>query len=206
MSKKKEQSFTVADKINQKIKKAASWQKANPGLSWVNQQHKQSESKIYIPKDMLNSVAYRSLNKVEMLLFQDFLAKRSMKKIGREKWIAENNGNIIFTYSEAKKKGYSPNQFRNGLDGLQARGFLDITHQGKGGRKPLKGDADCTTFWIDDRWEKYGTPEFQPARKPRKKDTRSGRGWGVLMSDPKTKKKILEKRRKKTTTVISNNR
>ena len=188
--------FSIADRVDQKIRKANQWQKANPELSWANPEHKTAEPKIYIPKEMLNSVAYRGLSRAAMLLLQDFLGKRIMKQISKKKWIAENNGNIIFPVREAIKMGYSSKQFRNGLDELQSKGFLDITHIGKGGRKPLKGNADCSKYFIDERWRQFGTPEFKPARKPRQKDTRKNRGWALLMGDPETKKEILARRKK----------
>lgn len=169
--------FSIADKIETKIAKRNKWEKANPGQSWSNPKHKNDNPKIYIRKDMLESAVYRSLSRVGMLLLQDFLSKRFMKEISKENWVAENNGKIIFPFKEAVEKGYSRDQFRNGIDELQFKGFLDITHQGKGGRKPLGGHADSSKYFLDDRWEKYGTSEFKPARKPRQKDTRKDRGW-----------------------------
>jgi hypothetical protein len=150
-------------------------------LSWCNPEYPENEGKIYITKELLKSPAYRSLSRVAMLLYQDFLAKRIMKQIRRNKqkvWVCENNGQIIFTYTEAEEKGYSRDQFRNGIDELQEKGLLDITHQGKGGRKPQRGTGDVTTYWIDDRWKDWG-PEgsIRLPRNPRRKDTRQGRGW-----------------------------
>jgi hypothetical protein len=188
---------TIAERIDKKFTKIKNWEKANPGLSWSSSENEVAEPKIYIPKEMLRSPAYRGLSRVGLLLLQDFFAKRIMKQASKKKWFIENNGNIIFPFQEAVEKGYSRNQFRNGIDELQRTGFLDITHLGKGGRKPLKGHADCSTYLLDDRWKQYGTPEFKPARKPRRKDSRQGRGWALVMNDPKMKKKILAKRKKK---------
>ena len=191
----KRKPFSIEQKINNQISKVARWQEANPGLSWVNPNIETKEPKIYIPKEMLKSSVYRSLSRVAMLLLQDFLAKRIMKQAGKKKWFVENNGNIIFPVREAVLKGFSQSQFRDGIDELQKRGFLDITHLGKGGRKPLKGNADCSKYWLDDRWKKYGADDFKPARKPRRKDKRQGRGWALLMNDPKRKKEILKRRK-----------
>lgn len=188
---------TVAERIEKKSKAIKTWEKANPGLSWSASEYEVAEPKIYIPKEMLSSPVYRGLSRIAMLLLQDFLAKRILKQASKKKWFCENNGNIIFSFQEAVEKGYSRNQFRNGIDELQHKGFIDITHQGKGGRRPLKGHADCSKYLLDDRWRQYGTPEFKPARKPRRKDTRQGRGWALVMNNPKMKKKILAKRKKK---------
>ena len=176
---------SIAEKIEKKFAKIKKWEKANPGFDWSPAEHESKEPKIYIPKEMLSSPAYRSLSRVAMLLLQDFLAKRIMKRGSKKTWFCENNGNIIFPFREAVRKGYSKDQFRNGIDELQAKGFLDITHQGKGGRKPLKGLSDCSTYLIDGRWKQYGTPEFKPARKPRRKDTRKERGWALVWSQRK---------------------
>lgn len=187
---------SVEQKIKRDIAKAKRWEEANPGDSWVNPYIESAEPKIYIPKEMLESGVYRGLSRVAMLLLQDFLAKRIMKQVSKKRWHCENNGNIIFPFREAVEKGYSRNQYRNGVDELQRTGFLDITHQGRGGRKPLKGTSDCSKYLLDNRWKQYGTPEFKPARKPRRKDTSQGRGWALVMNDPKMKKEILEKRKK----------
>jgi hypothetical protein len=172
---------SIDEKIRNKAEKAKKWEAANPGLSWCNPEYPENEGKIYIARELLKSPAYRSLSRVAMLLYQDFLAKRIMKAIRRNKkkvWMCENNGQIIFTYTEAEEKGYSRDQFRNGIDELQTNGLLDITHQGKGGRPPHKGTGDVTTYWIDDRWKDWEMGRCtNPPRNPRRKDTRQGRGW-----------------------------
>ena len=187
---------TIPERIDKQIAKVQKWEESNPGLSWSNPEHDVAEPKIYIPKEMLESGAYRGLSRVAILLLQDFLAKRIMKQVSKKKWFCENNGKIIFPFREAVKKGYSRDQFRNGIDELQAKGFLDITHQGKGGRKPLNGHADCSTYLLDDRWRQYGTPEFKLARKPRQKDTRQGRGWASVWRNKEQKKRGMIKRKK----------
>jgi hypothetical protein len=186
--------ITVEEKVKQDIANVKKWEEANPGLSWCNQEYKKDEGKIYITNELLNHPAYRSLSRVAMLLYQDFLSKRVMKQVGKKRWVCENKGDIVFTVSEAVEKGFSRDQFRNGIDELQRKGLLDITHQGKGGRKPLKGMADVSKYWIDDRWKDYGTDDFRPPRNPRKKDTRHGRGWALIMNDPERKKEIIRKR------------
>ncbi len=176
---------TVAENERAKIEKAAKWREANP---WCSTEYSQDESKIYITKELLESEAYRSLSRCAMLIYQDFLAKREMVAIKRNRkkvWVINNNGEIIYPYSEAKENGFSNDQFRNAIDELQYKGFIDIKHQGKGGRKPANGAGDVSKYWIDDRWQDYGTDDFRPPRKPRKKDKRKGRGWAVYHSKKK---------------------
>ena len=171
---------TTEENIQRKPELINKWKKANPGLEWSNAKLFDDEPKIYISKQILSSMAYRTLSRKAMLVYQDFLAKRIMKRVrhdGNKYWICENNGEIVFPYTEAETNGISRRDFVKTIDELQAKGFIDITHQGKGGRKPATGGGDYSTYWIDDRWENYGTDDFKLARKPRKKDTRKDRGW-----------------------------
>ena len=180
----------VREQAQQRVENYAKWLDANPALggfdnyvAWLSQEYSKYEPKIYLEKEMLDSPIYRSLSRVAMLVYQDFLGKRFMDRGKGDKrnfWIITNNGKISFPYSEAEKMGYSRQQFRDAIDELQWKGFIDIKHQGKGGRKPAKGTGDMTTYWIDDRWKDYGTDEFKPPRNPRKKDTRKGRGFGSI--------------------------
>jgi hypothetical protein len=179
---------TVAENERAKIEKAAKWEKENPSLSWCSPEYPQDEGKIYITNELLKSEAYRSLSRCSMLIYQDFLAKRAMVPIKQNRkkvWVINNNGEIIYPYSEAKENGFSNDQFRNAIDELQYKGFIDIKHQGKGGRKPANGAGDVSKYWIDDRWQDYGTDDFRRPRKPRKKDKRKGRGWAIYHSKKK---------------------
>lgn len=175
----------VADDVREKIEKAAKWRKEN---QWHSPEYPKDESKIYITKELLESEAYRSLSRYAMLIYQDFLAKREMVPTKRNRktvWQINNNGEIIYPYAEAEENGFSRRQFRDGIDELQEKGLLDITHLGKGGRKPANGTGDVTTYWIDDRWQDYGTKDFRPPRNPRPKDNRKDRGWALYHSKKK---------------------
>ena len=168
---------TVEEHVRNKIEHAKKWRIEN---SWYSPEYFKDESKIYVTKEMLASKAYTSLSRCAMLIYQDFLAKREMVSTKRDRkpvWQINNNGEIIYPYTEAIKNGFTRDQFRNGIDELQQKGFIDITHHGKGGRKPAKGTGDVSKYWIDDRWQDYGTDDFRPPRNPREKDTRKGRGW-----------------------------
>jgi hypothetical protein len=176
---------TVAESVRAKIEKDAKWRKENP---WQSPEYTNDEPKIYIIRDLLESKAYRSLSRVAMLVYQDFLSKREMVATKRNRktvWQINNNGSIVYPYSEAEENGFSKDQFRKAIDELQQKGLIDITHQGKGGRKPAKGTGDVSTYWIDDRWIDYGTDDFRPPRNPRKKDNRKGRGWSVYHTKKK---------------------
>jgi len=200
-------SVTIDEQTQNKIAKVQKWEAANPGQKWINGTHTTDEEKIYITKYLLRSPAYRSLSRVSLLVYQDFLAKRIFKKDRKNKvWKISNNGELVYPYHEAEEKGFSTKQFRNAIDELQAKGFIDITHQGHGGRKPKEGEGDFTTFWIDDRWTEYGTDDFRPPRKPRGKEMRKDRGWALLMKDPKKAKIIIAKRKKTVRNNAKKNR
>ena len=175
--------LTVAKNVKQKIEGAEAWEKANPGRSWCEVEHPDKEPKIYITKDLLRSPAYRSLSRVALLVYQDFLAKRIMKSIRKSRkkvWVIENNGEIVYSYTEAERNGFSRDQFRNAIDELQLKGFIDMTHLGKGGRKPSSGTGDSTKYFIDIRWRDFDDESKRSTRQPRnprRKDNRKGRGW-----------------------------
>lgn len=103
--------------------------------------------------------------------------KRSKRS---DEWIIKNNGEIVYPYSEAEHKGIGRREFRNAIDELTEKGFLDIAHQGSGGRS-----GDMTMYFIDDRWKDYGTSSFRPAKNPRRKDPRKGRGWSAFHTNKK---------------------
>ena len=185
--------MSVRDRAQQKVENKAKWLDENPGfggldefIEWISREYPESDPKIYIEKALKDSPAYRALSRIAQLVYLDFLGKRSMKRIKRNNkkvWMIENNGKIVYPYEEAEQRGISRSQFRNAIDELQQNGLIDITHQGRGGRKPAEGTGDFTTYWIDDRWEKYGTEDFRPPRHPRKKDTRKGMGFGSIWED-----------------------
>ena len=167
---------------------------------------------IWIDPDLNESKAFRSLKRVSILVLFDFYKKRRMKEVKTSTkrssdWEIINNGKIVYTYEQAKKKGLSSRQFRDSLDDLSEKGFLSIKHQGSGGRGKDGKDGDVTLFNLDDRWKDFGTKRFRKVEKPRVKDTRQGRGWASLMNDPKKKAEILKKRERtiKKKLAVKNN-
>lgn len=116
---------------------------------------------------LLKSKAFRSIKTpTAYFVLGIFMIKRQIGKVGRrgkERVVILNNGEIEFTYIEAKKKyGISYGAFRNAIDELREKGFIDIASTGKGVHKVK------TLYSISDRWKLYGTPEYKPP-KPRPK-------------------------------------
>lgn len=92
-----------------------------------------------------------------------------------DEWVIKNNGEIVYPYAVAERDGIGRREFAKAIDELIEKGFLDIAHQGSGGRA-----GDTSKYFIDDRWKDYGKPTFKPAKKPRVKDDREGRGWAAF--------------------------
>lgn len=130
---------------------------------------------IYIDSDLLNSHAFRKLTKSALVVLLDFFGKRKvMKQKGKRRtdpgaWITINNGQLVYTYREAGKKGMATGVFRDAIDELVERGFTDIARPGSGyGRQ-------VTLYGLSERWRNYGTDKFIIVH--RQKDTRQGRGF-----------------------------
>jgi len=123
---------------------------------------------IYIEATILDSKAFQTLTKMQIKIFFHFMRKRIFKNVGRgkktKKYLA-NNGEIIFTYSEAENLGIPRKTFATAISKLVEVGFIDIAHSGNGA---IKGD--CSKYGFYDRWKKYGKPDF--IEKTRPKDTR----------------------------------
>jgi DNA-binding PadR family transcriptional regulator len=123
---------------------------------------------LYLLPDLVDSKVFQELPGTALKVYLLFLRRRVMKKVGpkgRERWFIENNGKIVFTYTEALNKyGFSKPRFQRALNELVEKGFIDITHHGGG----VKGDF--STYAISERWRDYGTEKY--VFKTRPKDTR----------------------------------
>ncbi len=138
---------------------------------------------VVLEQKQTRSKAYWSLKVHVVRALIRFMEKRQLKERrdskGNSQWIIMNNGEIIFTYKEAEKLGINRAQFRNAIDDLIAKGFLEITHHGT-------GTGDPSTFWLCERWQAYGTENFKPAN-PRRKNTADNRGWALYNTNNKHK-------------------
>ncbi len=129
----------------------------------------ESKKPVWIERALIKSLAFRELTATALRVFFLFMLKRSMEKLpigrGRKTWVIANNGKIEFTYREADcKYGIKEGAFREALDRLVERGFIDIAAN-RAGLFKVK-----TLYSLSERWRKFGTPEFE--RKERPKDNR----------------------------------
>lgn len=132
---------------------------------------------VVVEKELLRSPAFRTLPKTAIVILMDFHMKRVMKghtdKRGNKTMQILNNGEIEYTYSEAQKKGINKQTFTTNRDALIEHGFIDIAHQGSGGKK-----GDKTLYAISDRWQQWGTDKF--VKRIRLKDQRKGCGFSAV--------------------------
>ncbi len=114
---------------------------------------------VYVSWEILESEAFKQLSATAIRVLLKFLQKRTWIKM-RKNTIYEN-GNLVFTYTEAGEIGISRSMFNNILHKLIEVGFIDMEHQGGGlGR-------DYSRFAFSNRWENYGTDAFKAAEKKR---------------------------------------
>ena len=126
---------------------------------------------IVIDQVMVNSAVWLSLSGTAIKIYHLFrckcqFAKRS-QRYGNQKRSDDlmgrllNNGELVFTYTEAKQKyKITAGRFRRAIDELVEKGFLDIAKTGMGLYK-------MTTYYgISDRWRYWGTENFEPAKRP----------------------------------------
>ena len=125
-----------------------------------------SSDGMFIPKRMHRSPAFQKLTANSMLVFFEFLYRRQLVKVKRrDRWSIKNNGEIIFTYTDALKKfKLCRSTFCRSISQLVELGFIDIAHHGGGMMK------DCSKYGISERLRDYGKEGF--IKKSRKKDNR----------------------------------
>jgi hypothetical protein len=148
---------------------------------------------LFLEPELIQSLAFQKVSGTAVKVLIWFLRRRQLTKVGRagkEKWVIKNNGEIVFTYPDAKKNyGLTGPRFKRALEDLVAKGFIDINHHGGG----MVGDF--STYYISDRWRNFGTEKFNLKSLP--KDTR-GLGFTSKNWEERTRKK------KRTTEIKGN--
>jgi hypothetical protein len=122
---------------------------------------------IVVEREMIKSSAFRTMPATAMVMLLDFLSRRKMKKGN-----ILNNGEIVYPFAEAARRGIPAASFNRNRDLLIERGFLEVTHAGSGGKR-----GDMTLYALSDRWKKWGKDGFVKAE--RTKDERKGIGFNV---------------------------
>ena len=104
---------------------------------------------------MLKSEAYLDLTFSARATLFHFFPKCQFQKTGgrRSKNFKHvNNGELVFTYAEARELGFSSRTFSRVLRDLQEHGFIKITLRGFGG----VGEFTATSqYALSDDWETW---------------------------------------------------
>jgi len=145
---------------------------------------------IYLESDLLASPAFKSLSRWGMRVYLGFLSRRVIVK-KRDKsrgdsHVITNNGKIEFCYSTALSDGIPRQNFRDAVDELISKGFIDLSHQGAGGRS-----RDKSTYSIVERWRKWNTPDYQETPHPRIRNTKEGQGWSAYHTQKRSVSKSI---------------
>ena len=118
---------------------------------------------------LIESEAFRDLSgKAAMLVLIRFHQKaykkrRDGKKRGLKDLVVTNNGEIVFTYGEAKELGIKSTQtFHRVLRELiEEKGFIDVDYRGG------YYHNDPSKYSISGRWKRYGTSQYEKVKIPR---------------------------------------
>lgn len=120
---------------------------------------------VYLESELMDSLAFQSLNGKAVRFYLAFLQRRrfAKKKIGKRKVkVCTNKDEIVFTYAEGEKMGFPKSTFKRLQQELIDRGFIDVVETGAGLFR-------CANIYsLSDRWEKFGKPDFVPAAKQRR--------------------------------------
>jgi hypothetical protein len=127
-------------------------------------------NRMFIPRDVITSRAYLDLNtSAGCQVYMLFRTKCRMepaegKRKRKDNWIIANNGEIQFSYKEAREKwGILESRFKRAIDDLVRVGLIDIAHTGCGLHK------DVSLYAISERWRLFGTDDFISKARPKRK-------------------------------------
>lgn len=152
---------------------------------------------IWFERTLIESEAFLSLKTATAhKVLAIFFTKRQCEQVkykGRKEWTIKNNGEITFTYQEAKTKyGISCSSFRNAIDELIDKGLIDIAATGMGVHKVT------TLYSISDRWQLYGTLDYEKPKPRPKKPVNKGFRKGNQHGRNCKKKSTVEKQHSST--------
>ena len=113
---------------------------------------------IYLKKDIITSEAFWALGSTVLKVYMVFLLKRVMVEVNVRRRLTktyrvENNGEITYTFIEAKKyHGVPKSTFFRARDKLIEVGFIEIAEAG--------GTHHTTKYSIFENWRKYPAESF----------------------------------------------
>ena len=147
----------LATQMSDQAKKAA----------WIQAHQKTWGGFTGLPNRMVDHPAYAALSSAAAVrcvtwFWQEARYERVKKKPGQDSPIGRidkiiNNGQISFTYQQARWRGMSSPRFARVLKELHRLGFIDVRPEDLG--RGVKGKF--TRYFISARWQKYGTLQFE---------------------------------------------
>lgn len=122
---------------------------------------------IVLDQALVKSAVWLQLSGTAKSVYLIFRCKCQIETIrgkpGKRRRVIVNDGKIVFTYDEARKRYcMSSGTFRRAIDELREKGFIDIAASGQGVHKVT------SLYSISDRWRLYETKEYEKP-KPRRK-------------------------------------
>jgi hypothetical protein len=143
---------------------------------------------VFIERHLLKCAAWFSLGGAAPQVYMLFRTKCQMGRLpgkpGKRDWMILNNGEITFSYREAKRNyGITAPRFRRAIDELVEKGFIDVEASGMGVQKV------ATQYRVSDRWRDYGTPSFREAERPKPSIANPGFKRGNKLSPMASRKK-----------------
>ena len=89
--------------------------------------------------------------------------RKDGRKRGLKDLIVTNNGEIIFTYAEAKELGIKSSQtfYKVIKELVEDLGFIDIAHRGN------YYQNEPSKYSISGRWKRYKTDDYEKVKIPR---------------------------------------
>lgn len=122
---------------------------------------------VYLPKDLLHSKAFGAIRSAHTIrVLTEFYLRRQMSKPksrdGKNSLpVIVNNGQIELKYNYLiEERGMKQTTITRCFTELVKLGFVDVAEMSNGlHRIPTK-------WWISNRWQNYGTPDFRAVQRP----------------------------------------
>lgn len=162
---------------------------------WLQFRLQASSGFVALPNRLVDSNAFKALTTGASLqtlvwfwqMVEYEKRKRKVRKGRAETSVGKidlikHNGELSFTYQEAGWRGMTDRRFSRALKDLYRLGFIDITRLGRG----VKGEYN--KYAISNRWQKYGTPEWEEIPYPEN----FHEGFRSSVHPKKSKKKIAD--------------
>lgn len=140
------------------------WGEKMDEKNWLEYKQKTRTYAVRIDFALLHSEVYKKITYSPTLKMLNWFHEKVKVKVNKRKKGRNRfqilNGDISFTYEEAKHRGLSYQQTSRALKELYRFGFIDVKQPGSA----LRGD--WTRFALSTRWKNYGQSDFKEMEFP----------------------------------------